>query len=116
MHPPLDRPHPDCVDVIQTLKVCHLDYFKKFTGGCNDFKVAMDKCLKKEKKRILDELNVDLSENKTKEAELIKEAFGKKETFREYLKKDPDYQRELKKKQGVDEQRESKRKQQAASS
>jgi COX assembly protein 2 len=114
MHPPLDRPHPDCEEIIQTLKACHLDYFKKFTGGCNDFKVNLDKCLKKEKKRILDELNVGLSESKTKEAELIKEAFGKKLTFHEYLKTDKDYQRELKKKEAVDEQREVKRKQQAA--
>jgi COX assembly protein 2 len=115
MHPPLDRPHPDCVEPIQLLKMCHLDYFKKFSGGCNDLKVAMDKCLKKEKKRILDELNVDLKENKQAEAELIKEAFGKTMTFQEYLKTDKDYQRELKKKQGADEQRELKRKQAASS-
>jgi COX assembly protein 2 len=113
MHPPLDRPHPDCEEIIQTLKACHLDYFKKFTGGCNDFKVTMDKCLKKEKKRILDELNVGLSERKTEEAELIKEAFGKTQTFHEFLKTDKDYQRELKKKEAVDEKREEKRKQQA---
>jgi COX assembly protein 2 len=102
MHPPLDRPHPDCEDPIHQLKVCHAHPYKKFTGGCNTLKVSLDQCLKAEKKRILDLLNKDLAENKMKEQDLIKEAFGKTMTFHEYLKTDKDYQRELKKKQAAE--------------
>ena len=98
MHPPLDRPHPDCGDEIQALKDCHNNSWKKFTGGCTDIKVIMDKCLKAEKKRLLDEMNQGLEKHKKDEQELIRKAFGKTETFEEYLAKDKKYQEEIRKK------------------
>lgn len=99
MHPPLDRPHPDCQEVINGLKECHLSW-KKYTGACNSLKTALDQCLREEKNRIMIELNKDIVETKQKEQELIREAFGKKETFAEYLAKDRDYRKEMKNKQG----------------
>jgi COX assembly protein 2 len=100
MHPPLDRPHPDCEEQISDLKICHAESWKKYLGRCNDIKVRLDNCLKAEKKRLLDEMNVNLVEQKLKEQDVIKEAFGKSETFEEYLARDRDYQAELSKKRG----------------
>lgn len=99
MHPPLDRPHPDCLEPIAALKECHTDRWRKYTGGCNDLKTALDQCLKAEKKRLLDEMNIGLAERKRHQEDIIAQAFGKKETFREYLAKDPDYQKEVQRKQ-----------------
>lgn len=99
MHPPLDRPHPDCNDVIQELKTCHLNTWKKYTGGCNDIKVRLDGCLRAEKKRLLEEMNQDLPERAIKREEIVKQAFGKQVTFSEYLQQDKDYQRERQRKQ-----------------
>ena len=91
MHPPLDRPHPDCQGAIDDLKECHLSFWNKYSGGCNDIKVRLDQCLKAEKKRLLDEMNQDLPQMKVKQEEIIKNAFGKNITFSEYLAKDKDY-------------------------
>ena len=91
MHPPLDRPHPDCEDVVQALKACHFDTWKKFTGGCNTIKYDLDVCFKAEKKRLLDEMNHDLVERKQRHEEVIKQAFGKSMTFTEYLQQDKEY-------------------------
>lgn len=50
MHPPLDRPHPDCQEAIQNLKDCHEEHkFAKFFGKCNQFKADLDKCFRQEK-------------------------------------------------------------------
>jgi len=100
MHPPLDRPHPDCQEEIDSLKECHKDHpWQKYTGGCNRLKVALDQCLRLEKKRLLNEMNKDLKQRKLREQEVIAEAFGKTQTFAEYLEQDRDYQQELRKKQ-----------------
>lgn len=104
MHPPLDRPHPDCQEAIQALYECHNDNWKKYTGGCNDIKVSLDQCLKYEKKRLLDEMNKDLPEQRNQLEEVIKKAFGKQMTFQEYLKQDKEYQAELVKKNKGSEQ------------
>lgn len=88
MHPPLDRPHPDCEGVVQALKACHADAWKKFTGGCNETKFELDRCFKVEKRRLLNEMNKDLDERRTKQEEIMREAFGRSMTFSEYLEKD----------------------------
>mmetsp|Transcript_28999 Transcript_28999/g.79575 ORF Transcript_28999/g.79575 Transcript_28999/m.79575 type:complete len:100 (-) Transcript_28999:202-501(-) len=93
MHPPLDRPHPDCQDVILALKACHANPWKKFTGGCNQAKFALDHCFKQEKERQLAETNKNLVREKKEEQEIMKDIFGQKETFEEFLAKDPEYQR-----------------------
>ena len=98
MHPPLDRPHPDCEDVIAALKVCHLDTWKKYTGGCNVIKRALDNCFKVEKERILRNLVKDLPAERQQAEDVVKEAFGKRETFQEFLARDADYQNALRKK------------------
>ena len=91
MHPSLDRPHPDCNDEIVALKECHLDMYKKYTGGCNDIKVSLDNCLKKEKKRLLLKMNENLPEEKSDFEDVVKVAFGREMTFSEYLAKDKEY-------------------------
>lgn len=93
MHPPLDRPHPDCEHVVLALKTCHLDWWKKFTGGCNDIKRALDHCFKLEKERILRDLTQDLPQERKQDEDMIKRAFGKRETFQEFLARDKDYQK-----------------------
>jgi COX assembly protein 2 len=98
MHPPLDRPHPDCEDVIQALRACHSNNWKKYTGGCNTIKVALDQCFKFEKDRLLKEMNKELPGKRDKQEEIIKKAFGKNLTFQEYLEKDKDHQAELRNK------------------
>lgn len=51
MHPRLDRPHPNCQQVIDDLNNCHVDKpYAKFWGACNDQKAALDKCFAMEKK------------------------------------------------------------------
>ena len=50
MHPPLDRPHPFCQDVITALRACHSENpLSKLIGVCNDQKWALDACFKVEK-------------------------------------------------------------------
>ena len=50
MHPPLDRPHPECQEAIKALTSCHDTHpYSKFVGVCNQYKAALDICLKAEK-------------------------------------------------------------------
>mmetsp|Transcript_7587 Transcript_7587/g.9924 ORF Transcript_7587/g.9924 Transcript_7587/m.9924 type:complete len:105 (+) Transcript_7587:100-414(+) len=96
MHPPLDRPHPDCQDVINALKACHAHTWKKFTGGCNNAKTELDHCFKAEKQRMLEEETKDWPERQKQQQELMKDLMGRQETFAEFLAKDPEYQKEAK--------------------
>ena len=49
MHPPLGRPHPECQEEVKALIFPRGQSFKKYFGACNDRKVALDWCFKKEK-------------------------------------------------------------------
>lgn len=50
MHPPLDRPHPECQLEIKALLDCHTEHpYMKFLGKCNDQKAKLDACFKLEK-------------------------------------------------------------------
>ena len=92
MHPPLDRPHPDCEDMIAELKQCHATSgLYKFLGACNDIKIHVDQCLRREKARLLDELKTELPERKERQEQIIKRAFGKDVTFTEFLAQDKEY-------------------------
>ena len=52
MHPPLDRPHPDCKLLVDALKACHtINPYAKFWGECNDAKALMDRCFRDEKEK-----------------------------------------------------------------
>jgi COX assembly mitochondrial protein 2 len=98
MHPPLDRPHPDCQDEILKLKECH-GHWTKYVGACNDIKFALDACFAKEKKRLLKEMESSNTAIRESQEAFIQQAFGRKESFAEYLAKDKGFQEELKKKQ-----------------
>ena len=81
MHPPLDRPHPDCEKEVDALRQCHATTSKLKFWACNEIKFAMDQCLKVEKQRMLKEMNKDFEEKRQRE-EL---------TFDQYLKQDREY-------------------------
>ena len=50
MHPPLDREHPQCQEVIRLLELCHEERsIAKFWGACNGAKAALDRCFYEEK-------------------------------------------------------------------
>lgn len=91
MHPPLDRPHPRCQDVIEALRSCHANNSKVFFWRCNDAKASLDKCFREEKKEMLKEMNKDFAKNRTKEDGLIMEALGQTMSFQEYLDQDKKY-------------------------
>jgi COX assembly protein 2 len=103
MHPPLDRPHPDCERIIAQLRDCHDNFWKKYTGGCNGIKVEMDRCLREEKRRLLSEMNADFGARRLIQEEVIKKAFGREETFTEYLAKDKRYLEEVRKRKAREE-------------
>jgi len=91
MHPPLDRPHPECQDVVQALKKCHANNSKVFFWRCDDAKTNLDKCFREEKKHMLDEMNKNFAQDRSNEDVLIMEALGQKVSFQEYLEKDKGY-------------------------
>ena len=91
MHPPLDRPHPDCQGVIDALKKCHNENSKVFFWRCNKAKYALDNCFKLEKQRMLKEMTKDFEQSRSKEDSLLKEALGQSMSFQEYLEKDKNY-------------------------
>jgi len=95
MHPPLDRPHPRCQEEINGLRECHRTTSKLQFWACNDVKITLDQCLKKEKEEMLRKMNANLDEKKKEEQAQAALAFGRKETFQEYLAKDPTYEKEV---------------------
>ncbi|KAL7534359.1 hypothetical protein ACHAXR_005817 [Thalassiosira sp. AJA248-18] len=91
MHPPLDRPHPDCQNEINNLHYCHATTSKLRFWGCNDIKFALDKCLKDEKVKLLAEMNTNVEEKRAAEEKAYQMATGKQLSFEEYLKQDKDW-------------------------
>ncbi|KAF9232144.1 hypothetical protein BU15DRAFT_90732 [Melanogaster broomeanus] len=51
MHPQLSDKRITCREFIQALDACHTSNWKRLTGGCNEEKMALNKCLRKEAKR-----------------------------------------------------------------
>lgn len=98
MHPPLDRPHPDCQQEIVDLQECHATKKSIFNiWACDQVKFALDRCFKKEKARLLEEMNKDMVEKRRQEEEAFANAAGHGLSFEDYLKQDPAYQSELEK-------------------
>mmetsp|Transcript_7915 Transcript_7915/g.18490 ORF Transcript_7915/g.18490 Transcript_7915/m.18490 type:complete len:102 (-) Transcript_7915:232-537(-) len=97
MHPPLDRPHPDCQAQISDLHECHATTSKLKFWGCNRVKFLLDECLKAEKKRLLAEMNKDYEAKRAAEDDVFRKAMGKEMSFEEYLQQDKDYQAARKK-------------------
>mmetsp|Transcript_3745 Transcript_3745/g.9810 ORF Transcript_3745/g.9810 Transcript_3745/m.9810 type:complete len:111 (-) Transcript_3745:296-628(-) len=95
MHPPLDRPHPRCQKEINVLRECHATANSFKFWACNELKFKLDKCFKEEKEDMLSKMNADLDEKKKEEQAQAALAFGRKETFQEFLAKDRTYEREL---------------------
>mmetsp|Transcript_16290 Transcript_16290/g.30236 ORF Transcript_16290/g.30236 Transcript_16290/m.30236 type:complete len:109 (+) Transcript_16290:13-339(+) len=95
MHPPLDRPHPDCQEEIENLRTCHATESKLKFWACNEVKAKLDQCFKAEKQRMLAEMNRYLDQRRNEEQAHAALAFGKKETFSEFLAKDATYQKEV---------------------
>ncbi|KDO23411.1 hypothetical protein SPRG_11504 [Saprolegnia parasitica CBS 223.65] len=49
MHSSLDRPHPECQEIVDALRICHEENpLLKFGGACNDIKAALNQCFAKE--------------------------------------------------------------------
>jgi COX assembly protein 2 len=94
MHPPLDRPHPDCQEAIRALQECRANRPRWKIWACNDLKYQMDACFRREKARLLKDLNKDMFQDRAKEEDAWKEATGKEESFEEYLRNDKTYQKE----------------------
>ena len=95
MHPPLDRPHPDCQSEINNLHHCHATTSKLRFWGCNEIKFTLDKCLKEEKQRLLAEMNKDVEEKRAAEEVEIQRGLGKELSFEDYLKKDKDFNKAM---------------------
>lgn len=55
----------------------------------------MDRCLKKEKLALVEQLNVDMDEKRKREDEALQEAMGRDQSFEEFLKTDKVYLAEL---------------------
>jgi hypothetical protein len=69
-------------------------------GACNDIKFALDACFKAEKQRMQAVTNMELPEYyQVEQARIIKEAFGQKLTFQEYLQQDKEYLAAMKQKE-----------------
>lgn len=103
MHPPLDRPHPECVEEIDNLYHCHATTSKLKFWGCNQVKFALDQCLKKEKQNLLVELNKDAAAKRAAEEDAYQKALGKEMSFEDYLKKDKDYNKAMEERRRVEE-------------
>ena len=97
MHPPLDRPHPDCQPEIEALRHCHATESKLKFWACNELKRRLDECFRVEKQRMLEQLNANLEKDKTYEQAQAALAFGQKQTFHELLQNDKQYQKDLEK-------------------
>ena len=103
MHPPLDRPHPECMQEIDDLYHCHATTSKIKFWGCNDVKFALDQCLKKEKQNLLLELNKDAAAKRAAEEDAYQKALGKEMSFEDYLKKDKDYNKAMEERKRMEE-------------
>lgn len=91
MHPPLDRPHPDCQVQINDLHRCHATTSKLKFWGCNQVKFALDQCLKEEKLRLQAVMNKEVEARRAVEEDVYRKAMGKDVSFEEYLKRDKDF-------------------------
>lgn len=96
MHPPLDRPHPDCQEEIQNLRECHATKSTFNFSACNEIKFRLDKCFRAEKERILKEMNQNLEGLRREEDQQAAMATGKNMSFQEYLATDKAYHKDMK--------------------
>jgi COX assembly protein 2 len=91
MHPPLDRPHPDCQEQIDALRTCHATTSKFKFWGCNELKFSLDRCFKDEKARLLETLNIGFEERRRGEEDAFQDAIGQEMSWGDYLKQDKEF-------------------------
>ena len=95
MHPPLDRPHPECQEQIEALRHCQTTRPAWKVWACNELKFRLDTCFRKEKEAVLKELNKDIVEKRREEDEQSALSTGRNMSFQEFLKRDAEYQKEM---------------------
>mmetsp|Transcript_23326 Transcript_23326/g.65065 ORF Transcript_23326/g.65065 Transcript_23326/m.65065 type:complete len:110 (-) Transcript_23326:350-679(-) len=95
MHPPLDRPHPDCQAAIRKLRDCHDTKPRLKFWACNELKFELDMCFKEEKHRHLLEVNKGFETRRLEEDQESAKSTGRNVSFEEFLQKDASYQKEL---------------------
>jgi COX assembly mitochondrial protein 2 len=88
MHPPLDRPHPDCQNEIKSLRRCHATRPLWKIWACNDIKQALDVCFRLEKEKMLAERRKALLTTREADEAIIVEAMGKNMSFEDFLKQE----------------------------
>jgi len=81
-----------CQEEIKNLRNCHASNSKFKFWACNELKFALDVCFKKEKKALLDEINMDFDVKRRGEDEAFQEAIGRSVSFEDYLRQDKEYQ------------------------
>ena len=84
MHPPLDRPHPDCQKEIEALRHCQNTRSVFKIWACNHVKYQLDNCLRLEKERLLKVINKVMHERRKEEDDAYADAVGHKMSFEEY--------------------------------
>jgi len=82
MHPPLDRPHPECEDVIAAYKKCHRTHSKFLFWKCDEAKRELDRCFKKEKENRVNEMMKESEELRKEEEKFM----GQSMSLDEYIK------------------------------
>jgi COX assembly protein 2 len=95
MHPPLNRPHPDCQEAIDEITDCHATNSKLKFWACNDIKSRLDQCFREEKDRMLVLMNKDFEERRLEEDEQAAISTGKNMSFQAFLKSDKEYQKDI---------------------
>jgi len=95
MHPPLDRPHPDCQLDVDALRHCHATNSKLVFWACNEIKWKLDRCFREEKERMLVEMNKNIDGVRAEEEAQAALSTGKNMTFQQYLATDKAYQKDL---------------------
>ena len=108
MHPPLDRPHPDCQEAIEKLRHCHSTNSKWKFWACNELKFQLDICFRDEKQRMLKQMNKNFEKDRKEEEEQFAACRpatapggqsgsdgGSSMTYQDFLANDPTYQKEL---------------------
>lgn len=95
MHPPLDRPHPDCQPEIDQLRHCQETRSIFRVSACNELKFKLDQCFKEEKGPMLEEMNTGIESRRAEEEAQAAVSTGKNVTFAQFLENDKAYKIEM---------------------
>ncbi|KAG2077779.1 UPF0287-domain-containing protein [Suillus decipiens] len=73
MHPQLSDKRIVCREFIQALDACHVNNWARLTGGCNEEKDSLNKCLRKERVERSTRNRVQAKEKRLKTEQVWKE-------------------------------------------